>query len=104
MINVEEQQRNIDQFTADLLNAVLAEGVARGVSQNHQEAAREAFHALARAAKSIVGKVPAGLFASACITYGEALDQILSEEDDDEPRQVYESVDEHIAAGEDKDE
>lgn len=99
MIDKEEQRRNIDQFTADLLNAVLAEGVSKGVSQKHQEAAREAFQALARAAKSIVGTVPAGLFASACITYGEALDQSLVEDEDDGPRQVYEGVDEHISAG-----
>lgn len=99
MIDKEEQRRNIDQFTADLMNAVLAEGVSRGVSQKHQEAAQSAFKALAEAAKSIVGIVPAGMFASACVTYGEALDQSLDEDDEDGPRQVYESVDEFVAAG-----
>lgn len=97
-----EQMQNIDQFTDDLTNAILAEGVARGVSSEQQLAAREAMRALGQAAKNLIGKCPAGLFAYACIAYGEAMEESLIDDSGDS-REVYEHIDEGIrtTAGDD---
>lgn len=101
MINIEEQKDNIDNFIEELINAVMVEGLSMGIPFEQQEQARIALKALGNAAKSVVGKVSPGMFASALLTYGEALqDANRSDDDDDDDeeggRQVFEHIDESI--------
>jgi hypothetical protein len=104
-LSKEKQIENIDNFTADLLFAVMQEGLQMGIPQDQQEYAQEAIRALGESAKTIVGRVPPTMFASAMITYGHALMESMVSEAVDEAkkeggRQVYQHVDERVSTDE----
>lgn len=100
----EDEKQAIDQFTADLTNAVLSEGIVLGISEAQQQSARAAIASIGDAAKSLIGKCSPGIFASALLTYGEAMTSAFGVNDDDDGpvpggRQVTQHVDEQIATG-----
>ncbi len=72
-----EQRQNIDEFTEQLIKAIHAQGEEIGVSPEHQLEMKEAFLAIARATKNVVGTVKPALWAIALATFGEALIESL---------------------------
>lgn len=107
----EEEKRAINQFTEDLTNAVLSEGIVIGISEKQQQSARAAIAAIGEAAKSLIGTCSPGIFASALLTYGEAMTSTfegIAQDAQPEPggRQVFEHIEERIATktGDDEDE
>lgn len=98
----EDEKRAIDQFTEDLTNAVLSEGIVLGISEQQQISARAALAAIGSAAKSLVGTCPPGIFASALLTYGEAMASTFGIPMTAVPapqggRQVYQHMDEFVS-------